>query len=625
MAFFAGGIYQELDLKGNWKKEFKKARAEGKSFGSVIKSNTKLVKGLGVSLAAMGTAALVALRKIALDTAAIGDDFDKMAGRTGETVETLSALGFAATQSGASLQNLEQAFIRMTSRMDMARQGTNETSKAYAKLGVDVVDSDGKLRKASDVLLDVSDALVKMTSEAEKAAMAGLTIGRRMGPQLLPMLNQGSAGIREMMERAKELGSVWSTLDAKTAAKFVDSMDELTRATDAMKVSVGLKLLPTMTDFVDVLTDLATVSDKIDVSWMTAFALFDPFVSVFDAAGITKALAEAKKLREDKAFAALDDVGKLQKQIQDTREDESKAFNNLMTAVKADDAKLIASYSQSMVDAQILRDGLTKLLEFKQEDVVKEPVKLVSGPFIYDQDKPGDLSDKAYAAQEFATAVRDITTAQKELGASSDDLRDTPLFAIDETLPRAELLEFPQTFGDEWFKALKRVRSSLPTFEDDIAMTMQGVRMDAGQNFRTMFDDLIAGEKSATQIMQDMFSRMIDSMISRMLDLQAYRMADWMFGEGPGLFVKGLTAFIPGANAAMSTTAPVPDVSPGLSGMARISGGGASPVNINVTVNNSTGEPMTAEVSQVGPEDYIITVVAGRIATDPRFRQIVRG
>ena len=84
--------------------------------GAGLKAIEKRMKQFGVGVAAVGgaisaagTAGVAAFSAIAAEFSAYGDSVEKMAARTGVSAEALSTLGFAAGQSGTSIETVEKA------------------------------------------------------------------------------------------------------------------------------------------------------------------------------------------------------------------------------------------------------------------------------------------------------------------------------------------------------------------------------------------------------------------------------------------------------------------------------------------------------------------------------------
>lgn len=230
------------------------AKRDIKSFGKGV---PKWIKPVGAAFVAAGAVITTALGKAVLDAGKFGDSMDKMSLRTGVGVEALSELAFATKISGSDVNALETSIRFLNRRMDEAGQGIGIAVDAFEKLGVEVLDSDGKMRSSVEVMSEVADGLVSLTAESERGATAMDIFGARSGPQLLPLLKAGSAGIQELRDRARELGLTMSTESAKAAADFEDALTELGESAKMAKFNLGQVFLPVLTEVTDGVTKAA--------------------------------------------------------------------------------------------------------------------------------------------------------------------------------------------------------------------------------------------------------------------------------------------------------------------------------------------------------------------------------
>lgn len=239
------------------------------------KKTQRIAKRMGKAFLIGGTAITAALTGVIFHAARAGDELDKMSLRTGETVETLSALGFAAEISGSTIQDLENGIRRLSRNMNDTSRGIGEARRSFEEMDISVKDSNGNLRAASDVMSEIADKMRNLASESEKTAIAQELFGRG-GASLLPLLKQGSAGIQDLMDRANELGIVMTTAGATVSAEFTDSMTELTAVAKMGAVQLGQTLLPAIQTIIEKITDLAarfnklTENQKKVIGWTTA-------------------------------------------------------------------------------------------------------------------------------------------------------------------------------------------------------------------------------------------------------------------------------------------------------------------------------------------------------------------
>lgn len=204
--------------------------------------------GAGVGIA--GT--LLAASKSA---AQYGDDIQEASQRTGLTTDSLQALRYAADQTGASMANVEMGVKTLSRQAYQASQGNDEAAKAFDRLGVSILDTNGNLRSTDDLFFAVGEALRGLSNDTERAAIASQLLGRG-GMMLIPMFTDASKSIRDFRDEAEKLGLV---LDDATIQKLGETNDELNKlkfqASAAFR-ELGVAALPVLTDLTNQVSEL---------------------------------------------------------------------------------------------------------------------------------------------------------------------------------------------------------------------------------------------------------------------------------------------------------------------------------------------------------------------------------
>src|SRR3990167_189493 len=169
---------------------------------------------LAISATVVGVqAAFIGYGKSAIDNA---DQLGKMAQKTGIAVEALSTLSFAARISNVENGELTIGLRQLAKSIVEASTGTGEGADAFDKLGIAVRDAQGRVKDSETVLKDVADAFAKMGDGSAKSELAMRLFGRS-GTQLIPLLNEGRAGIEKLQAQARALGLEISDNTAKAA------------------------------------------------------------------------------------------------------------------------------------------------------------------------------------------------------------------------------------------------------------------------------------------------------------------------------------------------------------------------------------------------------------------------
>lgn len=198
----------------------------------------------GVALQAMSAGITAPLLAATYAFAQAGDKLDKMAGRTGVSVETLSGLGFAAEQSGSNIDALEKGFKGLAKTTAAVHQGNKLVEQSLTELGIDAK-AFAEL-SPDDQLKTLADALKNVENPGRRAAYAMQLMGKS-GADMLPLLMAGREGIEAMQAEAASLGFVMSSEDSKQAAELTDAMNRSKRAAGGLYQLIGAALAPAIT------------------------------------------------------------------------------------------------------------------------------------------------------------------------------------------------------------------------------------------------------------------------------------------------------------------------------------------------------------------------------------------
>lgn len=189
------------------------------------------------------TAAGMALFAVAKSTANFGEEALKGAQKAGQTVETFTALSYAAKLADIDQQQLSVGLKSLSQNMVEAAQRTGDGEALFRRLGIAATDATGQLRPTEQVLLELADVFARSADGAGKTEAAVKLFGKA-GLELIPFLNQGKAGIAGLMEEAKRLGVVVSEDAAKSADTFNNEIKRLQAATQGLTLQLGNELQP---------------------------------------------------------------------------------------------------------------------------------------------------------------------------------------------------------------------------------------------------------------------------------------------------------------------------------------------------------------------------------------------
>ncbi|MDR1478138.1 MAG: hypothetical protein LBJ00_04275 [Planctomycetaceae bacterium] len=188
------------------------------------------------------------LRNAITEFASFGDQFSKLAQRTGMSAHSLSLIGYAAEQSGASvgeLANGMRAFARVSGA---ASRGEKAGKDAFqiANLDFDKI----KTLPIEEQFLEVADAIASINDPIRQAD-ASMKVFGRGGIALLPLIQERAKGIRDLMNEGETLGIGISNKDAENATILGDAIDRMMGAFRGVRVSIIAAIAKNLSDFAD--------------------------------------------------------------------------------------------------------------------------------------------------------------------------------------------------------------------------------------------------------------------------------------------------------------------------------------------------------------------------------------
>ena len=229
----------------------KRAKEIDRAFANGMSNVKKNIIGVGVALIGINSAAAIAQKAFAGVSASIdyADKVNALSLQLGISAEKISALGYAAQQSGSDLDSVGAAIPKLSKKLSEASDSTSSAGKLFEALGIKVTDAAGKLRDVEDVLPEISDRFKSLTNDTQEQALAMELFGKS-GAQMLEFLNLGSDGMRALEERAASLGITISGETAAAADEFNDKLAELKAAGQGLAAQVAEQLLPQLTALV---------------------------------------------------------------------------------------------------------------------------------------------------------------------------------------------------------------------------------------------------------------------------------------------------------------------------------------------------------------------------------------
>lgn len=172
-------------------------------------------------------------------SAAAAEEMSDFAIANEASVETMQELGFAATNSGSSMDALKSSVSNLNIAIGEVALGVGRNVTTFRKLGISVRGSEGELKSFDNILEEVADRMQGISLQ-ESTALAN-KIG--IDPSLVPMLRGGAEGIKELREEARLLG-IQSEEDIKAGADVAGAIRKTVFLMGALKQEIAAGLFP---------------------------------------------------------------------------------------------------------------------------------------------------------------------------------------------------------------------------------------------------------------------------------------------------------------------------------------------------------------------------------------------
>ena len=214
-------------------------------FKKDITATTDTIKTL--SKVAIGAA--TAIVGLTVASTAATDEQGKFGKQIGENVAIIDALQFAQERAGGSSQGMLTSLRDLSIRAAEAARGTGTAVEALGILGISATDTSGKVKKSSDLILEISDQLKRFDNSRQ------IELADKLGIRDSIMLLQlGSAEIKNLTDEAKALG-VSTEEDAAIAAEFQDSLVDLWKVTKQFSRTLSKEFAPILNGMVSDFTE----------------------------------------------------------------------------------------------------------------------------------------------------------------------------------------------------------------------------------------------------------------------------------------------------------------------------------------------------------------------------------
>jgi TP901 family phage tail tape measure protein len=203
---------------------------------------------------------------------AMGLELDETASILG----ILANAGYQAEMGGTALRNILIALVEPSSNMSkmFEKLGVDTTEfgidvgsaqSALASLGVTVKDSEGNIRPFADIMDDLKVGLEAIPDPADRAAILIEIFGKRGGPQMAALLEQGSGAVRGLEDKIQSLGGVTAEIAEEMESGMGGALRVVKSAMNDMVLAIGAAVSGDLaTETKKVATLFNAIADEVD-------------------------------------------------------------------------------------------------------------------------------------------------------------------------------------------------------------------------------------------------------------------------------------------------------------------------------------------------------------------------
>ena len=228
-------------------------RAGVQSVNRSLDELNKSAARAGAALAGLGVGLLAGVGASAAQVVNLGDKLRDLSFATGNSVEQLSFLDFAAKQSGTSIETIATASQRLAKNLtEVSRGGGKAAAVALQELGLSAEEL-ARLDLVSQIET-IGQALQRIDNPAQRAAAGAALFGKQF-KELAPLVLDTSNSFGELAARFVELGGTLTREQADAFDALNDSIGELQLSVRQAGEALATVLSPSLSGIATAVAD----------------------------------------------------------------------------------------------------------------------------------------------------------------------------------------------------------------------------------------------------------------------------------------------------------------------------------------------------------------------------------
>lgn len=235
----------------------------GASAGKAVSSAGKVLGGIGIAAVGAGVAGIAVLQNSIGNLAGIADK----AAQTGLSGAFLQRLGYAADQSGVSVETLQKGMTKMVVISGQAANGSEAAAKKLEEFGVSAQDL--KTLSPEQMFAKIGDSIAKLPTQAQRAA-ASMEIFGKAGVEMTGLFAGGVSELNGMLKDAEGLGIGLSDEDLAKAAAADDAIQRMKASFGAIVDRIAVEFAPVFQQAAEAVASLIPYIDGIGSAFGSA-------------------------------------------------------------------------------------------------------------------------------------------------------------------------------------------------------------------------------------------------------------------------------------------------------------------------------------------------------------------
>jgi hypothetical protein len=226
----------------------------GKAVGIAEKAASKIQTAFKFAGGGLIGAALANTVKQSIQ---FGDEISKAAAKSGIGAKSMSELAYAAKLADVDIKSLSTAIKKMQVSISEAGSGAKGPTQTLRVLGLTV---EQVLRRRPEQQFELLAQRISELKDPADRARAATELFGKAGADLLPLFEQGAAGIRKAREEAQKLGLSFSQSDISKLADADHAIKRLDAAWTGFATTLAAKVAPPLTRIFELLSGIDTRS-----------------------------------------------------------------------------------------------------------------------------------------------------------------------------------------------------------------------------------------------------------------------------------------------------------------------------------------------------------------------------